>query len=606
MNRCVLLLWARAPPYGLGPPQVAMSVACSFASGRRDVREVRFSIFQSPLVSAPLPLVFASRPVVFCVDVVPNPFPSLCTFVGVSDGSTSCCPSIWLNPYEGLGPPSAFSLRAYKSYLSKRCDLEFLCRPLVGRSLMCNCNSEYCHAFALSEACFVYFGPSTDTTVDDEPQSFLEPVPTPSACPRPLPVPDQYHDLVQFVRSSPSRLFWAPFDSVSSITKVFDESEWLCLNSSQYGGLSNLSDPSLLSVIISLVLEGSFGFVYLHVHQLSSPPMNPDVFGEVVSIVSLSLKLAIAQRRGGGHWFFLLPCPPEGPRPEGFSQFMSRYALAKGFINLCGYGAPARAPVKFWASLEACKSLVAPCQHSHSQNVTNVEAQVLVWPALVRAVAVIAESIKAVPRGTGSSKHLAGVTLKSPDQDYVEWALQSGFIPSGRRSAMSIAFRLASGVQAPGRAFPTIMPEGLGPSEHLEIALSLTHPFLWPVPLSPACRIALKKQLSGIKGVSALRKELSLLVTKLGKLLSSENQSLQAHAHKFVRPVSQSRNIPLLRELSVITAFKDPELWAQYMHGIPMLGMAYPSLSLPLRFTPPLSVLLRTLSGPALIVIPQF
>ena len=189
--------------------------------------------------------------------------------------------------------------------------------------------------------------------------------------------------------------------------------------------------------------------------------------------------------------------PPAGPRPEGFSQFMSRYVLAKGFINLCGYGVPARAPVKFWASLEACKSRVAPCQHVHSQDIANVEARVLVWPALVRAVAVIVECIKTVPKGAGASKHLAGVTLRNPDQNYIERALEAGFIPSGRRSAMSIAYRLASGVQAPGRAFPTIMPEGLGPSEHLEIALSLTHPFLWPVPLSQACRIALENNLQG-------------------------------------------------------------------------------------------------------------
>jgi len=237
-------LWSRSP-------KLAMSLACSFASGRRDVREVRFSVFQSPLFSAPPPLVFPSQPVVFCVNEVPSPLPSLCTFVGITDGSLSCCPSIWANPYEALGPPSASTLHAYKVYLSKRCDLDFLCRPLVGRSLLCNCDSEYCHAFALSEACFQYFGPSTVTHVDDEPQLFASLEPAPALCPRPLSVPDQYHDLVAFARSSPSRLFWAPFDSASSITKVFDESEWLCLNSSHDGGLSKLSDASLLSVIIS-------------------------------------------------------------------------------------------------------------------------------------------------------------------------------------------------------------------------------------------------------------------------------------------------------------------------------------------------------------------
>ena len=105
------------------------------------------------------------------------------------------------------------------------------------------------------------------------------------------------------------------------------------------------------------------------------------------------------------------------------------------------------------------------------------------------------------------------------------------------------------------------MPEGLGPSEHLDVALTLTHPFLWPVPLSASCQIALQTQSPSLKHLGSLRKQILLAVVKLGKCLRDETNIFQAYVHKFVRPVSQPLNIALfLRELAFIAGFKDPQL----------------------------------------------
>ena len=93
-----------------------------------------------------------------------------------------------------------------------------------------------------------------------------------------------------------------------------------------------------------------------------------------------------------------------------------------------------------------------------------------------------------------NSTHLAGVHCWNTEMSLAEQLEEQGFSPSGRRTANVIAQRVAAGVQPGRRAMPTLLPEGLGPEVHLELALQLVHPFELPVPLPEHCTYVFQMQ----------------------------------------------------------------------------------------------------------------
>ena len=94
--------------------------------------------------------------------------------------------------------------------------------------------------------------------------------------------------------------------------------------------------------------------------------------------------------------------------------------------------------------------------------------------------------------------------------------MAQGFEPSGRRSANVVAQRVAAGNQPTRRAVPTLLPEGLGPEDHLCLALQLCHPFDMPVPLPDHCDYACKKRLALGNRLASFREQVIGLVEALG------------------------------------------------------------------------------------------
>ena len=73
---------------------------------------------------------------------------------------------------------------------------------------------------------------------------------------------------------------------------------------------------------------------------------------------------------------------------------------------------------------------------------------------------------------------------------------------------------------------PTLMPEGLGPSEHLRVGLGLVHPVARPIRLKPHIHHAVDNQHTDPGHLVGFRKIIVDLVVSPGALLQVANDAL--------------------------------------------------------------------------------
>ena len=123
---------------------------------------------------------------------------------------------------------------------------------------------------------------------------------------------------------------------------------------------------------------------------------------------------------------------------------------------------------------------------------------------------------------------------------------------------------------------PTLLPEGLGPEDHLFLALKLVHPFQLPVSLPEHCEYAMQQRVALGPNLDFTRESSINLVEALGHALQLENWPLQ-FCHWLVRPVVCPRNVALMRELSWLMNFPDRSFLVDYVLGMRTLGWADPA-----------------------------
>ena len=124
----------------------------------------------------------------------------------------------------------------------------------------------------------------------------------------------------------------------------------------------------------------------------------------------------------------------------------------------------------------------------------------------------------------------------------------SGFAPSGRRSAETVAQRVAALTQPTGAALLQQLPDGLTEGAHLEIGLSTTHPFQRPLTVDPGMQRAVSMQ---GKYQTLIRDRLSTLeaVEMLAETLEKEEEVIRARLHEDLKPIAGKRCLCLAREL---------------------------------------------------------
>jgi hypothetical protein len=184
-------------------------------------------------------------------------------------------------------------------------------------------------------------------------------------------------------------------------------------------------------------------------------------------------------------------------------------------------------------------------------------------------------------------KHLAG--LFGGDQNVTVMALldSAGFVASGGRANATSADHVSACIQPSRRVAPMLVPEGLGPSTHLAVALSLQHPFLRAPASSLLEQSTLARQHSNPKELVLFRLRAVEIMLLLSDALKSEYMLWLPYVGERIRPIVAKRHIPFCREISFVTAFGDLCVWPAYVLGLRMSGWAEPSFVLPTKVTVP-------------------
>ena len=183
--------------------------------------------------------------------------------------------------------------------------------------------------------------------------------------------------------------------------------------------------------------------------------------------------------------------------------------------------------------------------------------------------------------------HLAGLLDGSPDSSIRSILDKCGFIPSGKRATSTIADKIVSCVQPAKRVAPMLIPEGLGPTAHLNVAFSVQHPFARTPALCDLAEEVLELQHKCPLDLVEHRCTVVELISQLESDLKLEWESWLPFIDSRIRPIVALRNVAFCREISFVTSFSDPLLWPSYVLGLRMIGWAEKSSTLPVKVTVP-------------------
>ena len=104
---------------------------------------------------------------------------------------------------------------------------------------------------------------------------------------------------------------------------------------------------------------------------------------------------------------------------------------------------------------------------------------------------------------------------------------------------------------------PTLLPEGLGPQEHLRVALGLQRPVARPVVLKPHIHHALDNQHTGPSQLNSLRYIINCIVLQLGELLKGATQRILSLVYRDLLPLFSKKILAFVRELNFIVQCPD-------------------------------------------------
>ena len=149
-----------------------------------------------------------------------------------------------------------------------------------------------------------------------------------------------------------------------------------------------------------------------------------------------------------------------------------------------------------------------------------------------------------------------------------------GFEPPRNSDASTIATRVTAGVQPTGRAMPQLLPDGLGPESHLEVAKGVTHPFARPPSVPEYVRDAINAQLDLPGDLKQARAKVKDGLQVLACACLDENHQIMMAVHPYIRPIVAKRNMAFMREVNYLCDGVDYNLVVDYVFGLPMMGWA--------------------------------
>ena len=594
---------------------MGLALAATMASGRERVVAIRESITE--FISLPnKPMHCEAQVADF--GTAERPWHGDMIYVGHGPGASGMLASPWGNPFcsydEEVCCPGDF----YK-FLWGRCDLIWLLGPLVGKTLVCHTGGGLCHAHIITDAVSVMFAvppvpnPNKFVLVDDDFGAQMCDVGLPSShvfgwsevhpadvsvagksCdyslnsfPYTFRWPDEWVQMVDAIRDSEVGLFWEIFAGRQPFSKAFAGEGWTCAPPIDAAACAsfNLLDPRFRAIVIGLILECRCMVVCL------TPPYGCSD-DAALPVLTASVAVIDACIRAGCYVFVAAPAWASEWAMEPLKAARAKLPF-EVLLDAYNFGAPIRNWWQFvssWSQItskgssSACGPCHTPvlCDKPRALRATND----VVWPGMAR---VVAQSFGGVRGCTpaGRTKHLAGMMVESPAVSIGAVLESVGFEPAAKRARTTVGSRVAACIQPSRQVAPTIIPEGLGPAAHLEVALSTQHPFARPPSLDAHLEECYTSQQRDPAELIRYRTSLAPLLVELADAVRDEYTQWSQFIHARIRTIVVRRLVPFCREVSICAEWGDPTLWSGYVQGLPMLGWAEHSLHLPNKITVP-------------------
>ena len=89
-----------------------------------------------------------------------------------------------------------------------------------------------------------------------------------------------------------------------------------------------------------------------------------------------------------------------------------------------------------------------------------------------------------------SPLHFAGFAAMPEDRPVDAMLSEMDFIPPRGKDNFGTGLKVSAGLQPAGRALPQLLPDGLGPVDHLTVAKHTPHPITRPPTIPAWCRDA--------------------------------------------------------------------------------------------------------------------
>ena len=181
------------------------------------------------------------------------------------------------------------------------------------------------------------------------------------------------------------------------------------------------------------------------------------------------------------------------------------------------------------------------------------------WPSWAAAFPPVWEPYRCLVVNEGREKRASSAGLLDLDADrpLLEVVEESGFKPSGRRSHIGTAMKVSSGQQPTKRVMPQLIPDGLEPDVHLQVALATVHPVERPPFVEDHVKAALSVSQLNAEFVNCKRSEMANLLAVLAESVSHENLEMILHVHPLLQPVVIPRNVAFMREIQFVVGTRD-------------------------------------------------
>ena len=415
--------------------------------------------------------------------------------------------------------------------------------------------------------------------------------------------------LIVMIRSSPSPVFWEIFSGRAGLTREFLRQDWPCgppidiLYNPEYDVL----DPLFFCVMLGLIFERLIRVLHLGppcssfsmaVNRFKSyamrsascpagfenlPPHREEKVRLGNALAEIACKLAEAQSKAGNFWTLEQPATSLMWLYACIAKLILSDDVFVVTVDVCMFGAPWRKPTSIAANFIGILRLRVKCNGMHShislqgnapcgRSWTAVASPY--WPAFAKAWVLACAHLFLNKANSLPPLYFAGFASVPADLTVEELLSDMSYVqPKGKETAVT-AVRVSSGVQPCGRSLPQLLPDGLGPKDHVTVALATLHPMARPPTVPPWCNAAFAFQSKGVDATKKLRAKVLELLIILASLCAPISQEIAKICHVWIRPTVKKRNVAFMREVTFLCLGLDANLMIDFVFGLPMMGWA--------------------------------